>query len=86
MKKKHFLALAIAGISLSSNNAFACKEDKMEKCYGVVKASKNDCSSSKKGAHSCAGGAQKDSDKSEWILLPKGTCERLTGGSLKGQE
>jgi uncharacterized membrane protein len=58
-------------------------EAKMEKCYGVVKSGKNDCSSAKKGGHSCAGEAKSNADKSEWILLPEGICERLNGGSLK---
>lgn len=85
MKKERFLktmTVAIAGITIaSSNGAFA--KQKMEKCYGVVKASKNDCGSAKKGGHSCAGGAKIDGDKTEWIFLPKGTCERLVNGSTK---
>lgn len=50
----------------------------MEKCYGVVKAGKNDCAAN---GHACAGQAKTSSDGSEWISLPAGTCERLIGGS-----
>jgi len=50
----------------------------MEKCYGVVKAGQNDCAGP---AHACAGQSKMSSGK-EWIQVPKGTCERLTGGSL----
>jgi uncharacterized membrane protein len=49
-----------------------------EKCYGVAKAGKNDCGA--KG-HSCAGQATKDGASNEWVYLPKGTCEKLVGGS-----
>ncbi len=50
-----------------------------EKCYGVVKAGKNDCAGQ---AHTCAGQAKTDNDGKEFIEVPKGTCERLTSGSL----
>ncbi|HLD77046.1 MAG TPA: DUF2282 domain-containing protein [Rickettsiales bacterium] len=75
-------ALAIAGIAIMSSNG-AMAKDTMEKCYGVVKAGKNDCSSAKKGGHSCAGAATVSGDKTEWVLLPTGTCDRLVNGSLK---
>ncbi len=82
MKKQKFLTLALTGIALASSSA-SFADEKMEKCYGVVKAGKNDCSSAKKGGHSCAGAASIDSDKSEWVLLPEGICERLVNGSKK---
>ena len=50
-----------------------------EKCYGVVKAGKNDCGA--KG-HACAGQATKDGAGDEWGYLPKGNCERIVGASL----
>jgi uncharacterized membrane protein len=52
----------------------------MEKCFGIVKAGKNDCGTSK---HACAGQAAKDGAGDEWIHVPTGTCEKLVGGSLK---
>ncbi len=85
--KSQFLksaTLAITGLVIMSSNAALAKDAKMEKCYGVVKAGKNDCASAKKGSHSCAGSATVDGDKSEWILLPAGTCDRLVNGSMKG--
>ena len=51
-----------------------------EKCYGVAKAAKNDCAA---GAHSCAGQATKDMDKTSFVYLPKGACAKIAGGSLK---
>ncbi len=75
------IALAAASASLLVPGA-AVANKKMEKCYGVVKAGKNDCSSTK-NKHSCAGGAVKDGDKAEWVLVPTGTCDKLVNGSTK---
>lgn len=87
-KKSQFLkstTLAIAGLTMFAGSQALAADKKMEKCYGVVKAGKNDCASAKAGAHSCAGGAKADGEKSEWILLPAGTCERLVNGSTKAE-
>ena len=72
------LALAITGAALGGN-ASAQGKPAMEKCYGVAKAGKNDCAAN---GHSCAAQAKADGDKNEWIAVPKGTCEKLVGGSL----
>lgn len=53
-----------------------------EKCYGIAKAGRNDCAASD-GSHSCAGYAKKDSDGREWVLLPKGTCDRIVGAAIE---
>jgi uncharacterized membrane protein len=66
------------GIGSISATAFA-KKDENEKCAGVVKAGKNDCGTSKS---SCAGTAAADRDPEAWILVPKGTCERIAGGHV----
>jgi uncharacterized membrane protein len=50
-----------------------------EKCYGVAKAGKNDCAGA---AHACAGQSKAEASSKEWVKLPKGTCERIVGGSL----
>jgi uncharacterized membrane protein len=84
MNKKTFISsviLGIASIAATSTPALAFKYSKMEKCYGVVKAGQNDCSA-KSGSHSCAGSAKVDGSKDEWVLLRKGSCERIVGGSL----
>ena len=56
----------------------ASAQGKWVKCYGVVKAKKNDCGTPK---HSCAGLATTDGDSSEWILLPPGVCNNIAGGN-----
>ena len=77
----HFIAATILTAILSSGAANASdKETQFEKCYGIAKAGKNDCSS-KDGAHSCAGQALKDGSVSDWIYVPKGLCEKLAGGT-----
>lgn len=51
----------------------------MEKCYGVVKAGKNDCQTA---TSSCAGTSKKDAQADAWISVPKGACEKIVGGKL----
>jgi uncharacterized membrane protein len=79
--KKTMLAAAVGSLfALSVTQAtFAADTDATsEKCYGVAKAGKNDCAGAK---HACAGQSTA-SGPSEWLKLPKGTCERIVGGSL----
>lgn len=52
----------------------------MEKCYGISKAHRNDCGTA---THGCGGEAKVDNDKAEWILVPKGLCDKITGGITK---
>lgn len=56
----------------------ASAQDKPEKCYGVVKAGKNDCQTANSA---CAGTSTADNQKDAWILLPAGTCDKIVGGS-----
>ena len=51
----------------------------VEKCYGIAKAGKNDCQTAKS---SCAGTSKKDGQTDAWVAVPKGTCEKIVGGSL----
>lgn len=70
-------ALALGALSMT---AHAADDANTEKCYGVAKAGKNDCAGA---SHACAGQSKEGATLSkEWIKLPKGTCERLVGGSL----
>jgi uncharacterized membrane protein len=71
-------ALALSAIAPASA-ADAMMKPAAEKCYGVAAAGKNDCAA---GAHSCAGQATKNFDKSSFVELPKGACGKLAGGSL----
>ncbi len=77
--KAAILAAAVSSLFMLTTTAFATDDNNSEKCYGVAKAGKNDCAS---GAHACAGQATKDKNAKEFIKLPKGTCERIVGGSV----
>jgi uncharacterized membrane protein len=50
---------------------------KMEHCYGINAAGKNDCAA---GAHSCAGQASMARDPKSFVLLPAGVCGKIAGG------
>lgn len=82
MSKKLAISSAIAaGLVLASATSVShAAEPTMEKCYGIVKAGKNDCAIKSEGT-SCAGQAKKDSISDSWIYLPKGTCDKIVGAS-----
>lgn len=76
------MTTAITGLIAlgASAGAMAADAPPMEKCYGVAKAGKNDCQTAKSA---CAGTAKADAQKDAWIYVPKGTCEKIVGASLK---
>ena len=84
MKTNLAIAAAVATLMTTGviDTAEAADKAKKEKCYGVVKAGKNDCGNASK-SHSCAGFAEADSDGGEWVTVPEGLCEKLAGGSLE---
>jgi uncharacterized membrane protein len=71
-------ALAVAAVAVAANAAPAVQPAGSEKCFGIAKAGKNDCAGS---AHSCAGQATKDMDKSTYVYLPAGLCGKIAGGT-----
>lgn len=68
------LTAAFAAVASGAQAESAPKE----KCYGVAKAGQNDCA-----AGSCAGTAKVDNQGNAFLVMPKGLCEKLAGGSLK---
>lgn len=52
-------------------------KNKLEKCYGINAAARNDCA---EGAHSCAGQATQARDGKSFVLLPAGDCAKIQGG------
>ncbi|MES9993218.1 MAG: DUF2282 domain-containing protein [Candidatus Thiodiazotropha sp.] len=54
-----------------------------EKCYGVAKAGKNDCAAGP--GTSCAGTSTVDAQGNAWMLVLKGTCNKIVGGSLQAK-
>ncbi|MCA0370711.1 MAG: DUF2282 domain-containing protein [Proteobacteria bacterium] len=75
------LLCASAILALAATQAEA-SDTAREKCYGIAKAGKNDCSF--KG-NSCAGTAAKDNEPEAWVYVKKGECEKM-GGKLTAPE
>jgi uncharacterized membrane protein len=70
-------AFAVTALGLSQVQA---QDEELQKCYGVVKAGKNDCAGP---GHTCQGQAASDGHPDEFILVPNGTCDRLVNGEVK---
>ena len=61
------------------DNMARMQQNKLEKCYAINAAAKNDCA---EGAHSCAGQATQPRDGKSFVLLPAGDCSKIQGGKL----
>lgn len=85
MKHRNVVITTAIGslFALGSLGATAAEKAPVEKCYGVVKAGKNDCQTA---VSACAGTATKDGQKDAWIYVPKGTCDKIVGASLKSEK
>ncbi|PVV15376.1 MAG: hypothetical protein B6D77_01975 [gamma proteobacterium symbiont of Ctena orbiculata] len=82
MNKTTKTAIVAGAIStaLAMGVANAAPSAGTEKCYGVAKAGKNDCKAGP--GTSCAGSSKTDAQGNAWMLVLKGTCEKIVGGSL----
>ncbi len=84
MEKQQILAAAIGSLlamGVATNASAADGKAEMEKCYGVAKAGSNDCATNKT-SHSCAGQASKNNDPHDFVVVPKGTCDKIANSSL----
>ena len=79
LAKAPLLAAAMA-VALSTAALHEANAAEMEKCYGITKAGHNDCQTAN---GSCAGTAKRDHQKDAFIAVPKGTCDKIAGGTLK---
>lgn len=84
MKKEQLINGAIAsllalGAVATTGQAYAAAAN-VEKCAGIAKAGKNDCGTS---VSSCAATAKADREPEAWLLVPKGTCEKIAGARLQ---
>jgi uncharacterized membrane protein len=79
---KKLVAAAVASVLAAgalSSTAFAADDKaKLEKCYGVAAAGKNDCATSK---HACAGMSTADKAADDFKNVPAGTCEKIGGST-----
>lgn len=72
------LALSVAGLVQTASAADMSGHAKVEKCYGVNAAYKNDCVSP---GHSCAGQDAKARDPNAFVAVPAGLCEKIGGST-----
>ncbi|HEU5191596.1 MAG TPA: DUF2282 domain-containing protein [Methylomirabilota bacterium] len=75
-------ALSLPYFSLAQAGPAPVPKFESEKCYGVAKAGKNDCQTANT---SCAGTSRKDNQGDAWIYMPKGSCDKIVGGSLQAK-
>jgi uncharacterized membrane protein len=78
--KRTVIAAAVGSLMAlgAVQSVLAADDANTEKCYGIAKAGKNDCAGT---PHSCQGQSKVDRDANDWIKVPKGTCDRIAGGS-----
>ncbi|MBL4865706.1 MAG: DUF2282 domain-containing protein [Pseudomonadales bacterium] len=83
---KKTVTLLIGAFALSAGigvYAVPNQPSEWEKCAGISKAGENDCGALD-GSHPCGGQAKVNDSANEWVYVPKGTCEKLTGGKVVG--
>ncbi len=73
-------SLLAVGVLTTVSQPVEAGKKKMEKCYGIVKAGQNDCQTS---TSACAGTSEVDGKPTAFLVVPKGTCEKIVGGGLK---
>lgn len=78
------LALGAIGVTTSAQ-AVPDQPKTWEKCAGIAKAGQNDCGALD-GSHKCSGQATTTNADHEWVYVPKGTCSKITGGTVKAEK
>ena len=69
----------LAAFSMTAGMAQA-QDAKQEKCYGIVKAGKNDCQTANSA---CAATSKRDAQADAWVYVPAGACAKVVGGTLQ---
>ena len=64
-----------AALGMAATTQSATAADEKEKCYGVAKASENDCAAGE--GTTCAGTSKIDYQGNAWKLVPKGSCTTM---------
>jgi uncharacterized membrane protein len=83
MKSAFAIAAVLNAAVLFANAPVQAQAPQTEKCFGIAKAGKNDCQTKHS---SCAATAKKDAQADAWLSVPKGTCEKIVGGSLTSSQ
>lgn len=69
------LGALAAGSALAADDKKMDSQAKMEKCYGVAMAGKNDCAAGP--GTTCAGTSKVDYQGNAWKNVPAGTCTTM---------
>lgn len=69
------LGALTAGSAMAQDKPMTDKMAKMEKCYGVSMAGKNDCAAGP--GTTCAGTSKVDYQGNAWKNVPAGTCTTI---------
>lgn len=69
------LLSSLAAGAATASHAQTATKPKMEKCYGVSLAGKNDCAAG--AGTTCAGTSKIDYQGNAWKLVPAGTCTTI---------
>jgi uncharacterized membrane protein len=64
-----------AALGMAATTQSATAADEKEKCFGVAKASENDCAAGE--GTTCAGTSKIDYQGNAWKLVPKGSCTTM---------
>ena len=76
--------IAVAGLlAAPAASAVPNNPSVWEKCAGIAAAGKNDCGTAN---HACAGQSTINNAPDEWVYVPKGTCEKISGGTVLGEK
>ena len=83
MNKTALLSAAVLSATALSLPTHAVPDapSQWEKCAGIAKQGMNDCGALD-GSHGCAGQAKAENLDHEWVYVPAGTCEKITGGRV----
>ena len=73
-------AMAIAISAATITAPASAQSAKIEKCYGIAAAGKNDCQTA---TSSCAGTSKVDRQPDAFLMVPAGTCSKIAGGTVK---
>ena len=73
------LSLISVGFAVTAGCNNVPSKTKYEKCFGIAKAFKNDCGA--KNQHSCEGSSTQARDPYNFLIIPKGLCNKIVGGS-----
>jgi len=69
------LTAFLSGAALAQTKGSPDMDKKMDKCYGVAQAGKNDCAAGP--GTTCAGTSRTDYQGNAWKYVAKGTCTSI---------